>query len=140
MSHKENKTRSLPKGLLAGLIGGLAGVVAMSAAEQLMALRQPKADQLAEPPHVPALDEMHWSFGVAIGAAYGVAAEYFPAATAKQGATFGLALEAFAQNGTLPALGLLTGSAPAEAPAAITSHVVYGITTEIVRKFVRKAI
>lgn len=131
--------KSLAKGLLAGLIGGLVGAAAMAAAERFLPRPAPAA---AEPPNPAfALDQVHWSFGLAVGAAYGAAAEYFPSATAKEGATFGLALDALAREGTLPALGLLTGARPGITPngiGKITSHVVYGVATEVVRGFVRK--
>jgi putative membrane protein len=82
---------------------------------------------------------MHWSFGAAVGATYGAVAEYFPSATAKQGVAFGMALETLADEGTLPALGLITGSATAADTASkLTSHIVYGVTTETVRHFLRK--
>jgi putative membrane protein len=84
------------------------------------------------------LDEMHWTFGAAAGAAYGALAEYFPSATANQGVAFGMALETLAHEGTLPALGLLTGSSARDTAGGFTSHVVYGVTTEVVRGFVRK--
>jgi putative membrane protein len=131
------RPKSLAKGLLAGLIGGLVGVVAMATAEHFLPRR---AQASAEPPEPPStLDGMHWSFGAAVGAAYGVAAEYFPAATSEKGAAFGMALESLSQEGTLPALGLLTGStARGDRTGKMTSHVVYGIATEVVRGFVRK--
>lgn len=139
--------KSLLKGLLAGLIGGLAGVVAMAAAERLLPRRGvplPGSARAGSSPTEPvpnplSLEAMHWSFGAAVGATYGAVAEYFPAATAQQGAAFGMALETLADQGTLPALGLLTGSASVAVNASkLTSHVVYGVTTETVRHFLRK--
>jgi putative membrane protein len=141
--------KSLRKGLLAGLIGGLAGVLAMAAAERLLPRQRvprPGSARAGSSPTEPApnplsLEAMHWSFGAAIGAAYGAVAEYFPSATAQQGVAFGMALETLADEGTLPALGLLTGSASAaatETASKLTSHVVYGVTTETVRHFLRK--
>jgi putative membrane protein len=130
--------KSLSKGLLAGLIGGLVGAAAMAAAEHLLPRRTPSD---AEPANSAfALDQVHWSFGLAVGAAYGVTAEYFPSATAKEGVTFGLTLEALAREGTAPALGLITGSQPTPSVgfSTLTSHVVYGVATEVVRGFVRK--
>src|SRR5205085_1763723 len=55
---------------------------------------------------------MHWGIGAATGAAYGAAVELYPAANAKLGATFGTALMALNQDGTLPALGLFATPAP----------------------------
>jgi putative membrane protein len=130
------KPRSLPKGVIAGLIGGLAGVVAMTLAQRLF---PPHKEEEAEATQ-PAAEPIHWEFGAAVGAAYGALAEYYPAATAKEGASFGVALEALTQQTPLPALGL-----PARADETmigrageLTSHVVYGVTTEWVRRLVRR--
>ena len=81
-----------------------------------------------------AADSIHWGIGAAAGAAYGGVAEYFPAATAKDGASFGLTLATVAQK--------LSGEAEAEGLVEKTSgmaaYVVYGLVTETVRRFVRK--
>ena len=132
------QAKSLGKGLLAGLIGGLVGAAAMAAAEHLLPRRT--AADFETPDSAFALDEVHWSYGLAVGAAYGIAAEYFPSATAKEGVTFGLTLEALAREGTPPALALITGTQPAPAVGfkTLTTHVVYGVATEVVRGFVRK--
>lgn len=133
------RPKSLAKGLVSGLIGGLVGVVAMAAAKRLIPQRAPTNPEPSDPAATSlSLDEMHWALGAAAGAAYGIAAEYFPAATAEKGAAFGMALETLSQEGTLPALGLLTGSAARNGTSKMTSHVVYGVTTEVVRGFVRK--
>lgn len=131
--------KSLAKGLLAGLAGGLAGAVAMTVAERF--LPQPASREPEPTEKKIAIQTVRWGFGAAIGAAYGAIAEYYPAATSKQGATFGMAVEALANDGALPALGFLVK--PPDAPAltranGITSHVVYGVTTEVVRGFIRK--
>jgi putative membrane protein len=61
-------------------------------------------------------------------------AEYFPAATAKDGASFGLTLGTVAQK--------LSGEAEAEGfvekTSGIAAYVFYGLATETVRRFVRK--
>jgi len=135
------KERSLMKGLIAGLIGGLVGTAAKVLAERLF------------PPHTHGEHEAHEvlvervtghslsrgtglrrprspvGFGAAAGAAYGALAEYFPVATAKEGASFGLALEALTHEEALPALGLAADPddlTPRERTSEITSHVVYG--------------
>jgi putative membrane protein len=133
------RPKSLTKGLVSGLIGGLVGVVAMAAAKRLIPRRVQTESEVPDPEAKSlSLDGMHWGFGAAVGAAYGVAAEYFPAATSEKGAAFGMALETLSQEGTLPALGLLTGSAARNGTSKMTSHMVYGVTTEVVRGFVRK--
>jgi putative membrane protein len=134
--------RSLTKGLIAGLIGGLVGVVAMTIAERLFPPRAQEEPEQNDPPAKAAASEgIHWGFGAAVGAAYGAVAEFYPAATAKGGVSFGLALEALAQEGALPTSG---GSGDPEDQTTrehaseLTSRVVFGVTTETVRGFVRK--
>jgi len=155
MSEKDAAAeRSLAKGLVAGLIGGLIGTVAKTLAERMF---PPRSHGEPEPPEVlaeqvaghalaPATKEMaaegiHWGFGAAAGAAYGALAEFYPAATAKEGASFGMALEALTHETALPAMGL--GAAPGdrtfqERASEMTSHVVYGLATEMVRRIVRR--
>jgi putative membrane protein len=156
MSETEIETpqRSLAKGLIAGLIGGLVGTLAKSLAERMF---PPRTHGEPEPPEVlaeqvaghpldsgtkaVAAEAIHWGFGAAVGAAYGALAEYYPAATAKEGASFGMALEALTHESALPALGLSANSedqTTRERASEMTSHVVYGVTTETVRSLVRK--
>ena len=83
---------------------------------------------------------IHWGFGAAVGAAYGAVAEYYPAVTAKEGATFGLTLMSLTHETSLPAMEL---AEPAEEQSfrerssEATSHVVYGLVAERVRRVVR---
>src|SRR3982751_524361 len=93
--------RSLAKGLLAGLIGGLVATAAKSVAEKIYS---PRTHGEPEPPEVlaekvtghelavmekaAAAESIHWGFGAVAGAAYGAVVEYYPAASAKDGATF----------------------------------------------------
>jgi putative membrane protein len=145
--------RSLAKGLLAGLIAGLAATAAKSIAERFY---PPRVHGEPEPPEVladklaghhlqgrektAASEAIHWGFGAGAGAIYGALAEYYPAATAKGGASFGLALMTLTHETVLPATGL---SAPAEeqTPREHTSeaatHLIYGVVAERVRSLVR---
>ncbi|RXH56777.1 DUF1440 domain-containing protein [Granulicella sibirica] len=151
---KPTETRSLLKGLFAGLIGGLAGAAAKTVAEKIY---PPRVHGEPEPSEVviekatdgEASDEtkeigaeaIHWAFGAMAGAAYGGLVEYYPAASSKEGASFGLTLAALTHGGALPAMGL--GAAPEDQTAQektseMSSHLVYGVVTEIVRGMVRK--
>ena len=148
--------RDLLKGALAGLIGGLIATAAKSAAEKLYAPRthgEPEppavlAEKLgagrAETPGKKAAEEgIHWGFGIAAGIAYGVVAELYPEATAKQGGTFGVTLMGVAHEGVLPMLGLSAPPAEQEGRekrSELVSHVVYGVVCETVRSFVRKSL
>jgi len=85
----------------------------------------------------------HYAMGVASGAIYGAMAEVMPIATVGEGLPFGAAVWVIADEAVVPALGLSRG--PTEYPASIhvysiASHLVYGLTTELVRRAVRKAL
>jgi hypothetical protein len=85
----------------------------------------------------------HYAFGVATGGLYGAAAEMLPAATAGAGLPFGAAVWLVADELVVPALGL--SKPPTEYPPsthayALASHLVYGLTTEIVRRAARRAL
>jgi putative membrane protein len=146
--------RSLAKGLLAGLVAGLVATAAKSCVEKFY---PPRVHGEPEPPEAlaekiagHALDQdtkayaseaIHWGFGATAGAAYGALAEYFPAATDKEGATFGLTLMTLTHETALPAMDLGEpgeGQSFRERSSEATSHLVYGLVAERVRSFVRK--
>jgi putative membrane protein len=86
---------------------------------------------------------VHYAFGVATGGLYGSIAELKPATTAGAGLPFGAAVWLVADEITVPALGL--SKPPTEYPLSthaysIAAHLVYGLTTEIVRRAVRRAL
>jgi putative membrane protein len=146
--------RSLAKGLLAGLIGGLAATAAKTLAEKVF---PPRTHGEPEPPAVlaekifghrlegaqklAAMETIHWGFGAMTGAAYGALAEYYPAATSKDGAAFGMALTSLTHGTALPAMGLSAEPEEQtfrEKSSEMATHVVYGVVTETVRRVVRK--
>ena len=154
LHHEDVREKSLVKGMLAGLIGGLAATAAKTLAERFYPPRthgEPEptemlAEKIAGHPlsgtqKVVAAETIHWGFGALTGAAYGGLAEYFPAATSKEGASYGIALASLTHGSALPALGL---SAPPEDQTTreqtteAATHIVYGMVTETVRSFVRK--
>lgn len=86
---------------------------------------------------------VHYVFGVTTGAWYGATAETFPVLTAGGGLPFGAFVWLTADEGMVPALGL--SKPPTEYPLSIhayafASHLVYGLTTEMVRRAVRRAL
>jgi len=86
---------------------------------------------------------VHYVFGVTTGACYGVAAESFPTLTAGVGLPFGTLVWLTADEGVVPAAGLSKSSReyPLRIHAyALASHFVYGLTTELVRRAVRRAL
>lgn len=87
---------------------------------------------------------VHYSFGTAQGAVYGVVTELAgTGGSLVNGVIFGAALFAIADELAVPALGL-SGKA-SEAPLSshlysFASHLVYGVTTEIARRGLRGAL
>jgi hypothetical protein len=85
----------------------------------------------------------HYAMGATSGAIYGAVAEIIPEATIGEGLPFGAAVWLIADEGIVPALGL---SKPGtEYPLsihvyALASHLVFGLTTEMVRRQVRRAL
>ena len=84
---------------------------------------------------------VHYAFGALMGGLYGGLTEYSPAVRSAFGTTFGSLLFAGADLLAVPALGL-SGS-PKDAPASsfatpLAAHLVYGATTELVRRIVRR--
>jgi putative membrane protein len=148
------RERSILKGALAGLIGGIAGAGAKALAEQIFPPRvqgqTPPPVILAEQvagrplPHAQkhaAMQSIHWGFGAAAGAIYGALVEVEPSLGAWKGAAFGLTLNKLTHESILPRMGL---SAPKEAQptqeriSEWVTRAVYGIFTDSVRRVVRR--
>jgi Predicted periplasmic/secreted protein len=153
---KSEPAKSLLKGLVAGLIGGLVATAAKSIAERVY---PPRTHGEPEPPVVlaeklagheltndqqaVAVETIHWGFGALTGAAYGALAEFYPAATAKDGAGFGMALASLTHEGALPAMGLSSPpeeQTTRERTSEMASHAIFGVVTETVRRVVRKVL
>ena len=99
--------------------------------------------QLAEDEKETAGDAVHYFTGGAAGAVYGAAAELAPEVTVGAGLPFGTAVWLVIDEGAVPLLGL--SKRPTEYPLsthayALASHFVYGLTTEIVRRVLRRTI
>ena len=85
----------------------------------------------------------HYAMGAASGAIYGIAAELAPATTVGVGLPFGAAVWAVADEGLVPALGL--SKSATEYPLSIhayafASHLVFGLSAEVVRRTVRRTL
>ena len=88
-------------------------------------------------------EAVHYAMGATSGAIYGAAAEALPFTTACDGLAFGAAVWVLADEVSVPALQL---SKPATKISmsthvyALVSHLVYGWTTELIRRAVRKVL
>jgi putative membrane protein len=85
---------------------------------------------------------LHYAFGTSMAAAYGALAELTPRTSAAWGLPFGTALWLVADEIAVPALGL--SKPPREYPvtthaSALAAHLVYGATTDLVRRAIRAA-
>ena len=88
----------------------------------------------------PAGEAMHWAMGAGSGLIYGIASEVAPASTVGFGVPFGAAVWLIADDIVVPALGLskpVTEYPLSTHAYALSSHLVYGITTDLVRRAVR---
>ena len=86
---------------------------------------------------------VHYAFGTATGGLYGAVAELAPEGTTGMGLPFGAAFWLVADETAVPLLGL--SKPPSEYPAsthayALASHLVFGLTAEIVRRALRNAL
>jgi putative membrane protein len=86
---------------------------------------------------------VHYAFGTLMGAAYGTASEMDSRVGYGAGVPFGTALWIGADELAVPALGL--AGSPKDQPVSshaqyFAAHVVYGVTTEMVRLAVRAAL
>jgi putative membrane protein len=86
---------------------------------------------------------IHYGFGLTSGALYGALAELAPGVAAGAGLPFGAAIWLTADEGIVPLLGL--SKSPTEYPPSIhayslAAHLVFGLTTELVRRAVRDAL
>jgi putative membrane protein len=86
---------------------------------------------------------VHYVLGTGVGGLYGAVTEVVPEVTSGVGLPFGAAFWLVVDETAVPLLGLSKG--PTKYPLsthvyALTSHFVYGLTTELVRQAVRKAL
>lgn len=151
-----NGAPSLWKGVVAGLAAGLAATAAKTLAEKFYPPRihgEPEpaelvAERIAGHPldrttEFVASEGIQWGFGAAAGAFYGALAEFYPAATSKEGANFGLVLMALTQQGILPAMGLgapTEQQSQREQTSEAATHLIFGVVAERVRHIVRDMI
>lgn len=162
-----DQPRELWKGLLSGLIGGLAATLVMTqyqvnSAKLINSLRQEQPQQGAgESTTVAVADKItqaiagsrvpperrnlagnlvHYGFGTLMGATYGVLHEVLPATSAGRGLAYGAALWAAADELALPASGLAKWwpEYPIHVHAnALGAHLVYAATLDGIRRTVR---
>ncbi len=159
------ETIDVVKGAVAGLVGGIVATVVMGGFQSLLSAlaeeEKKSKKKKEEPATVKAAEEiseavldhkltksekelageaMHYAMGATSGLIYGVAAEIAPISTVGAGLPFGAAVWLVADDIVVPALGLskpVTEFPLSTHAYALSSHLVYGLTTDIVRRVVR---
>jgi putative membrane protein len=124
------KQKSVVRGILAGMAGGLVAAWVMN---QFMAgpgQKLPREDATGEGGPV-----VHYAFGALTGGVYGGLAEYSSKVTSGFGTSFGGVLFSTADLLAVPALNLAPPTSALATPFA--AHIVYGATTEFVRRILR---
>ena len=161
-NHKSEN--NVVKGIIAGAIAGLVASFVMTKYQEIAANfgDENDSDSKSEPATVkaakavsenifdhkltksekePAGEAMHYIMGGVSGAIYGASVEMTGVTKMGAGLPFGSAVWAIADDVIIPALGLSkspTQFSLSTHAYALSSHWVYGITTEYVRKAVRK--
>lgn len=164
--NKNTHEADVLKGAVAGLVGGILATVVMTGFQSFLTSlsvkeKKSKNKKEAEPTTVkaaemisetvfdheltksekePAGAAMHYAMGAGSGLIYGIAAELAPVTTVGAGLPFGAAVWLVADDVVVPALGL--SKLPTEYPLsthayALSSHLVYGLATDLARRAVR---
>lgn len=166
---KKTDAGDIVKGAFAGLVGGLVASFVMNKFQSLLTLiseeekkSKEKTDEepattkaaegiseglfdheLTESEKKIAEPAVHYAMGATSGLIYGIASEIEPMTTVGAGIPFGTAVWLIADDIVVPALGL--AKPPTEYPLsthayALSSHLVYGLTTDLVRRGVRQLV
>ena len=154
----ESNAAKIARGLVAGVMAGAVASFAMDRFQAAASPLLPSGGGDSEPATEKAADAVatavtghaipdadkplagqavHYAIGIALGAAYGIAAEFRPSITSGYGTAFGLGTATILDEAAVPATGL--GSAPWAAGIAsnlysYASHLVFGGVSEIVRR------
>lgn len=86
---------------------------------------------------------VHYAYGTLVGGLYGALAEVLPIVGSGFGIPYAFALFLLGDEVAVPALGL--GGSPLETPAekhadALATHLAYGVTLDVVRRFARHVV
>ncbi len=141
---KRPRERSILKGALAGLVGGIVGSGAKVLAERIYPFPMGNsAASLLESADPVELTAKPWLLGAVAGAAYGAAIEIEPKAGAWQGAGFGLALKKLADQAIPPqarAAELTVRQRTQQKQSEWVTYAIFGVVTEAVRRLVRRGL
>lgn len=146
--------RNLVKGFVAGVIGAAVATKVKSELEKVLPVRKRTTDsppvklanklakeELDKKEKKPVEKKIHWTFGLLTGGFYGLSVEKNPQAATGLGTLMGTALYGGTHGTVVPALKLEpwpTENKPEFVINEFVGHLVYGMTTEIIRRQTRK--
>jgi putative membrane protein len=161
----EIRMGNIVKGAVAGLIGGLVASFVMEKFQALVMPMMKGGNEQKEDQEEPSTEKaasaisenvfdhyltgeekpvageaVHYAMGGASGMIFGAASEIIPDATVGAGLPFGTAVWLIADDLVVPALGLskpVTDRPLSEHAYALSSHLVYGLATDMVRRGIR---
>lgn len=153
---RDSLASNVSRGLLSGVIGGLAGTLVKTAIEKFLPVRKPNTrsaqlklvddlsvkvtgDRISENNKELAEQLVNIPFGASLGATYGYAKRDNLKPNIFEGAVFGASTWIGTHETSLPMLGLK--DEPTEIPVKLQAnelfaHLAFGITTELVRSYV----
>jgi putative membrane protein len=135
------RERSVLKGALAGLLGGIVGTGAKVLATRICAPQaaQPEISSLPNQPELE--DAKPWIVGAVAGTVYGAAMEIEPKAGVWGGAGFGLGLRRFAGTALEASEAEMSvRERTRQSQREWVSYAIFGIVTEAVRRVIRKGL
>ncbi len=155
---RDSLASNVSRGLLSGVVGGLAGTLVKSAIEKFLPVRKPNTrsaqlklvddlsvkvtgDRISENNQELAEQLVNIPFGASLGATYGYAKRDNLKPNIFEGAVFGASTWIGTHETSLPMLGLK--DEPTEIPVKLQAnelfaHLAFGITTELVRSYIAR--
>lgn len=155
---KDTLPANVSRGLISGVLGGLAGTVVKSAIEKFLPVRKPNTrsaqiklvdelsvkvtgDRISESNHELAEQLVNIPIGASLGATYGYAKRDRVGTNVIEGAMFGASTWVATHETSLPMMGL--EEEPKDIPVKmqaneLIAHIAFGVTTELVRGLISK--
>lgn len=155
---KDRLPVNISRGLISGILGGIAGTLVKSAIEKILPVRKPDTssahlkmmddlsvqvtgERISESNRQLTAELIHIPFGAGLGATYGYAKRDDYSANLTEGALFGASTWVGTHETSLPMLGLKEN--PQDIPLKLQlnellAHIAFGVTTEIVRSAVAR--
>ena len=155
---RDTLASNVSRGLISGVLGGLAGTIVKTAIEHLLPVRKPNVrsaqqkivdelsikvtgERISDSNKELAAQLVNVPFGASIGATYGYAKRDKLETNLMEGALFGASTWIGTHETSLPMLGLK--DQPQDIPITLQAnellaHLAFGITTELVRGYVAR--